>query len=349
MSEYDILIIGGGPAASAAAIHAVSQGLTVCLFEREVFPRQRPGETLHPGAMSLLEQLGVMDSFERQNFIQHNGIHTKWQSDAFEFKPYQVNDELNEQWYGYQAHRPIFDTLLLDRAKQVGATVKIPCKVEKLLFDETTKVVSGLCANGQNYSGNYIIDASGSWQYLARKLKIPINVYSKKLYATYGYFEGRLPNCDGIPRLEADSQGWNWVALVADNLYQWTRLSFNGEKPSLSALPDKLKKLSLMGKLKCSDVSWRMVKQPAGQGYFITGDASVIMDPASSHGLLRALMTGIKSADLIANVIYQTCDENVAIHEYTRWLQEWCFHDLQSLHKLYLDIGQCLWEENAAA
>lgn len=342
---YDMIIMGAGPAATAAAIHGVSQGLKVVMFERDTFPRQRPGETLHPGAESLLKQLGVFDAIETKNFIRHPGIYTRWENKTLEFRPYQTNTELAETWYGFQAHRPVFDTILLERAKELGVSVNMPCKVDGLEFDRKTQTVQGIYANNQKYTAKYVIDATGSWQYLARKLKLPIRFYSKKLYATYGYFSGSIDGCDGIPILEADNKGWSWIALVSDQLYQYTRLSFDETPSYLDSIPERLKHLSLSSPLRNADVSWRMVETPAGSGYFLVGDAGVILDPASSHGILRALMTGIKAADLVASVKANLCDEEVAIHEYTRWLREWCFHDIQALHKLYLDIDQSLWRE----
>ncbi|MBL8178643.1 MAG: hypothetical protein JNK48_28475 [Bryobacterales bacterium] len=53
-------VIGAGPAGTAAAIAAVSEGAAVDLFEKSRFPRHKVcGEFLSPGALGLLETLGV--------------------------------------------------------------------------------------------------------------------------------------------------------------------------------------------------------------------------------------------------------------------------------------------------
>ena len=51
--DANILVLGGGPAGSAAAITAASLGMKVTLLERECFPRHAPGESLHPGGSTL--------------------------------------------------------------------------------------------------------------------------------------------------------------------------------------------------------------------------------------------------------------------------------------------------------
>ena len=64
-SEVDVVVVGGGPAGSAAALWCVRQGLRVVLLEREQFPRHRPGETLLPGVEPIFAQLGVAEAIAR--------------------------------------------------------------------------------------------------------------------------------------------------------------------------------------------------------------------------------------------------------------------------------------------
>ncbi len=60
----EILIAGGGPAGSAAAIAARLEGAPVRIFERATSPRHKVcGEFISPGASGLLESLGVWADF----------------------------------------------------------------------------------------------------------------------------------------------------------------------------------------------------------------------------------------------------------------------------------------------
>ncbi|HVT62339.1 MAG TPA: hypothetical protein VHD33_02480, partial [Legionellaceae bacterium] len=159
----------------------------------------------------------------------------------------------------------------------------------------------------------------------------------------YGYVEGFLKGEDGIPILRADTDGWTWTALIQEGLYQWTRMTFNSKSLEETFRPDIFKDLRPRGKSRSADVTWRMIKQLCGNGCFIIGDAAAVLDPASSHGVLRAIMSGIKATDLIANVLSNVCEEEVAEIEYSRWFREWFSHDLKNLHQLYLKVGQNLW------
>lgn len=78
MDGADVVIVGGGPAGSAAAIACAGTGLNVVLVERAAFPREAPGETLHPGVESLLERLGVAGAVRAAGFLRHEGTWVRW-------------------------------------------------------------------------------------------------------------------------------------------------------------------------------------------------------------------------------------------------------------------------------
>ncbi|MCD6031942.1 MAG: putative dependent oxidoreductase, partial [Thermomicrobiales bacterium] len=73
-----MLVVGGGPAGTAAAIWAALAGLRVRLFEKSVYPRHRPGETLHPGLGTLFRQLGVEARVSAASALRPEAIEVKW-------------------------------------------------------------------------------------------------------------------------------------------------------------------------------------------------------------------------------------------------------------------------------
>ena len=60
-SEYDVVVIGGGPAGSTASTLLAQQGCRVGLFERERFPRFHIGESLIPETYWVLKRLNMLD------------------------------------------------------------------------------------------------------------------------------------------------------------------------------------------------------------------------------------------------------------------------------------------------
>ena len=62
MQQYDVLVIGAGPAGSAAALACARRGLKVGLADRSAFPRDKVcGDALIPDSFQALEQLQLLD------------------------------------------------------------------------------------------------------------------------------------------------------------------------------------------------------------------------------------------------------------------------------------------------
>jgi flavin-dependent dehydrogenase len=57
MSDYELIIIGGGPAGATASITALRDGMSVLIFESAGKRRFRPGETLAPGTVNFIGNL----------------------------------------------------------------------------------------------------------------------------------------------------------------------------------------------------------------------------------------------------------------------------------------------------
>jgi hypothetical protein len=60
-----------------------------------------------------------------------------------------------------------------------------------------------------------------------------------------------------------------------------------------------------------------------------------VLDPASSHGVLRAVMSGMMAGHLISQTMAEACSEQRAALEYSRWLAGWFHTDVQNLKELY--------------
>ena len=78
--------------------------------------------------------------------------------------------------------------------------------------------------------------------------------------------------------------------------------------------------MSLPGGSNGADVSWRQLGTPAGPGYFVAGDAAAVTDPSSSHGVLRAIMSGMLSGHLVLKSLFQRRSEPALALEYQLFL-----------------------------
>ncbi len=321
-------VVGGGPGGAAAAIQCAKAGYKVILIESLAFPREHPGETLHPGIEPLLKQLGVFEQVENAGFLRHEGNWIEWDSDLH-FEPFGADEQ--GSWRGYQAWRADFDTLLLNRARELGVEVMQPCRAEQPLVEEGR--VNGVQTTRGNVMSSFVIDAAGERHWLARKLKLAIAKRSPPLTARFGYVRGECPARDDAPAIVANRDGWTWTAKVRPDLYQWTRLFLNKEREKRSPVPTEFRGLESVGRTQGADVTWRLVSTPAGPGYFLVGDAAAVLDPASSHGVLKAVMSGIMAAHSILNIV--DADEISVATAYCQWIDDWFEHDVSKLTKLY--------------
>ncbi len=330
MFNPDVLVVGSGPAGSAAAIWCAQMGLRVVTIEAKPFGREHPGETLHPGIEPLLRQLGAIEQVLSAGFLRHPGNWVQWEG-GLEFVPFGEDDA--GQWQGFQAWRADFDAILLNRAASLGVTVLQPCHASGLILEENR--VIGVETSQGVLQASFVIDAAGSHHWLARQLGLKINRYSPRLIAHYGYAEGECQLRDDAPAIVADKQGWTWTARVCPQLYQWTRLIFNNERIDRDWIPEEFYGLKSRGKPRGADVTWRIVTSPAGLGYFLVGDAAAVLDPASSHGVLKAIMSGMMAAYLITQILNHALFEHRVIQEYCQWVHNWFQHDIKRLKQLY--------------
>jgi len=326
--DVDVAVVGAGPGGAAAAIVCAGAGLRVVLLERSALPRERAGETLHPGVDAPLRELGVLDRVQGAGFVRHAGIDVRWDGPA-RFEPFGGDED--GPWRGYQALRETFDALLLERARELA--VEVHERVRAIAPEHLDGRVSGVRTSAGLVRARYVVDAGGGGHWLARRLGLERDERSPMLIARYGYAAGQCPARDEAPAIAADEEGWIWTARVSDGVYAWTRLALSAV-PGDAELPAELAGLRPRGRKRSADVTWRVVSAPAGPGYALAGDAAAVLDPASSHGVLRALLSGMHAGRLARAVLGGGSEARLAL-EYTRFIAGWFEHDVKQLRTLY--------------
>ena len=336
IAETDLVIVGGGPAGAAAAIAARSYALRVVVLERDVAPRIRPGEAAHPGIEPLLKRLGVMDAVRTAHFLRYEGHWVAWGGEPLRFVPFGQDER--SAWKGFQLWRPDFDAILLNGASRAGTMIVRPC-------GELHPIVRGNRVDGvETKAGTwrcaFVIDASGRQRWLARALNLQTERHGPSQVAWFGYAEGPCPFVDQRnPMIASDAGGWTWMARVRPSLYQWVRLPLQGARPPNDWSPVEFSGLRPMQQRRGIDVSWTIANPTAGPGYFLTGDAASVVDPLSSHGILKAVMSGMKAAHHSAAVLRCVVSPDAAANAYHTWLARWFFQDHSRLGELYRAIG----------
>jgi flavin-dependent dehydrogenase len=329
LSSHDVVIVGAGPAGCAAAILCARQGLSVALLEQSTFFRERPGETLPPGIEPLLQQLGVAPPVLANDFIRHSGNWVQWGA-ARRFNAFGA--DANGPWRGFQMPRCLLDNLLLNLARASGADVVRPCRALKVI--RNNNAVTGVNTDKGVFHCAQLIDASGAKGWLARQLGLERHAYSPPLLATYGYAKGKSAVCDDAPAIIADQHGWYWIAKITTDSYAWVRLNFTPQPTNLKP-PAEFDHLQDFSRVRGADVTWRACRQCAGPGYFIVGDAASALDPGTSHGVLKAIMSGMMAAHAVLKSRAHSIHKNAFKHQYRAWLNRWFARDLSKMREFY--------------
>ncbi|ONK09690.1 tryptophan 7-halogenase [Streptomyces sp. MP131-18] len=226
--EYDLIVVGGGPAGSTAATAVAMRGHRVLLLERETFPRYQIGESLLPATVhGLCRILGVADEVARAGFTLKRGGTMRWGRDP---RPWQFSFSMTPRLSeptatAFQVERSRFDEILLRNAGRVGVEVREGSPVRRLVADaERVRGVEYTDPGGNRRTAHarFVFDASGNTSRLQGQVG-GARVYSEffRNLAVFGYYAGgrRLPapNSGNIFCAAFDA-GWLWYIPLRDDL-----------------------------------------------------------------------------------------------------------------------------------
>lgn len=329
--DPDVLIVGGGPAGAACAISCAQGGLSVVLVERETRPRDKPGEALHPGVEPLLAELGIdAAALAEVTGARFEGVWTAWGGPE-RFEPF--GEDEHGPWRGFQVRRSAFEAMLLERARAAGAEIRLGQAAGEPRLEGERVVGAG------DIRARVVVDATGSARWLGRRLGLKLVARSPVLLARYGYASGSCLERDEAPLIEGDADGWTWIARVDETLYQWVRMDFDGRARARDWRPPALAGLDEARPTRGAEVAWRRAVQAAGTGWMLIGDAAAQLDPASSHGVLKALMSGVLAARTLTATIRRGAPEDQAARAYLDWLAGWFEADVERLGAAYRALG----------
>jgi flavin-dependent dehydrogenase len=322
--DADVVVVGGGPAGSAAGAWLARAGRHVVLLERDQFPRFHIGESLLASVNDVLDAIGASELVRAARFPQKWGasfMSADGRVDRYADFADAPGVPAPQTW---QVPRATFDDLLLRHAAASGADVRERHRVLDIAFDPDGATVSVQPVEGAGrpfaLRARAVIDASGRGALLSRKFGLRIDEPRLANVAVFSHYSGvpRRPNRrSGDIRIVARPDlGWFWMIPISEELMSvgvvLPRTAFRAfqgldhdailtraiaQTPAVAQLmagarrewPVRIEKDFSFG-----------ARAYAGDRWLLAGDAGSFLDPVFSTGVAIALESGLEAAQAVS-------------------------------------------------
>ncbi len=306
--NFDVVIIGGGPAGAAAAITLGRYTkLKVAIIEKAEFDDYRAGESVSPSIFTMLAYLGI----ERP---QLENVHLPSYAHAAAWGSTEliVRDLLfTGQGNGLHLDRQKFDTLLLTEATNRGVIVYQPASLVEINHDGDWQIEIITNGNELLLNSRYLIDCSGKIAVIVKMKQCRVHKEDSLigLYAYYNVPDGLVLEQKTV--LETTLNGWYYmtplpgkkvaIAFITDaDILKG--LDLNNPDSWLSHgmgtlhIAQTLRHLNTPLAFKHYAIHSRVALLPVKDNWTAAGDAATCYDPISSMGIGNAISSGITSA-----------------------------------------------------
>jgi geranylgeranyl reductase family protein len=308
MQPFDVAIVGGGPAGSSCATSCAMAGLRTLVLDREKFPREKVcGDCLNPSCWAVLERLALAEKVR-------DLPHSKLCSVAFiAIDGREVTVDLpSGPDCEISVKRSLLDDLLLQRARDAGATVREQVTVTGLRRNDHWKIET---ASGDFFSTRILIGADGRNSTVAHLCNLLPRPARERVA-----LQAHIP----LPRdfgnrivLQFLREGYSGQAPVNETQLN---LCLVGTPPTIS----KLRRWAERQFHLPADQSWRTITPltrsplPSAQGnLFFIGDAARVVEPFTGEGIYYALRSGELAADAVAKILRDD-DRDSALRDFNR-------------------------------
>ena len=321
-SEYDIIVVGAGPAGSMAASHAAEEGAKVLLLEkrRDIGNPVRCAEGV--GEKGLKEFFNPDPSWALHNIRSYRLI-----------APNLNRAVIKNNESGYVLNRKVFDYMLAETAARKGAEVMTGTYVTGIITDNdfVTGVQAEYMGKRCSVKSKIVIGADGVESRIGRwcgiKTNLPlrdietcvqVTIISRKIDREY---------CDFYFGKEVAPGGYAWVFPKGEhfaNVGLGISGIYSGKKAPVQYLNEFIKKhfpdASILTRVAGGVPCAKPMKKIVANGLMLTGDAAHQANPITGGGIINAMKAGRIAGKIAADA---AADGNVSSRRLKEYTEKW--------------------------
>lgn len=313
--QYDVIIVGAGPAGAGAALEFARSNLHVLLIEKESLPRQKPCGGAMPPSVEKMLNIDISKIVKNRTKVlklYHNYENEVTKKVSIEGAPILIN-------------RSEFDMFLLEQARAAKpGNLEIMDKCRVISVGESLNKVHVVLENGKILEAKYLIAADGA----LGKIASGIGLMQKRKFApsldaeitTSAQFYNRhkdtmVMNYFCVPN------GYGWIFPKEKNRFSCGVLTWGKALSLRTQLNDFIAKSFPKKSIDSVEVSgypipiYQGSQQISTHRILLTGDAAALVDPVSGEGIRFAIHSGQIAATVIKESLngdIESSDESVS-------------------------------------
>ena len=311
--EFEVAVIGGGPAGAAAGRLLAQWGHSVIVLTRPGSQSSLLGESLPPSTRKILGRVGALQAMEARGFVRSTG-HTVWWGES-EGRV----EEFPEGDAGFQVLRSDLDRVLLALAADAGARVEGDATVRDVKIDGDAHRIGYTTGDytagdrAQEVRARWVLDCSGRSGVVARDFR-----RQQEGQATLAFLGvWRCPDGWPVPDpthtlVESFDDGWAWSVPIDEEVRYFTVMVdprvtemergkelapiYRSEMAKAKRMVALLDGARMDGEAWACSASMYSASRYADGRILLVGDAASFLDPVSSLGVKKALASAWRAA-----------------------------------------------------
>ena len=341
--KYDIIVVGGGPTGSMAALEAAKAGCSVCVLEktRDIGYPVRCGEAVgHSGLLQFMKP-------------KKNWIASKIKSIQL-VSPNNTSVEINfNKETGYILNRRVFDYDLSKVAVNAGAEVYTKAYVEDLiLIDDIIKGVKvNLLDENIEILSDIVIGADGIDSRVGRWGGLKTTVKMKDMESCVQYSVSNIDiNQEQMVMYVGSNHapgGYLWIFPKGDrsaNIGIGISGKYSKEKSAKKYLDEFMKNnfpnasnlTTVCGGVPCP----KPMTEPIGNGLMLAGDAAHQINPMTGGGIISGMKGGMISGIIASKAVKKNNFSKKFLQKYPQRMFKEFGKNYERFYKIKLAVNQ---------